>query len=160
LDAPITASEIESVIAKLQNNKAAGVDNITNEYIKFTLYIMLPIYTTIFNLVFDGGVIPESWSIGVINPIFKNKGNRKDPANYRSITLVSSLSYSYSTRKKDGVITIIGNTRFNIFIHVLNNNKTFPIYIIFNHFRPETCSPYFIKRGFEINKCTKQFLLF
>jgi hypothetical protein len=35
LDAPITASEIESVIAKLQNNKAAGVDNITNEYIKF-----------------------------------------------------------------------------------------------------------------------------
>jgi hypothetical protein len=26
LDAPITASEIESVIAKLQNNKAAGVE--------------------------------------------------------------------------------------------------------------------------------------
>jgi hypothetical protein len=37
---------------------------------------MLPIYTTIFNLAFDGGVIPESWSIGVINPIFKNMGNR------------------------------------------------------------------------------------
>jgi hypothetical protein len=29
LDAPITASEIESVIAKLQNNKAAGVDTIS-----------------------------------------------------------------------------------------------------------------------------------
>ena len=28
LDAPITASEIESVITILQNNKAAGVDNI------------------------------------------------------------------------------------------------------------------------------------
>jgi hypothetical protein len=26
---------------------------------------MLPIYTTICNLVFDDGVIPESWSIGV-----------------------------------------------------------------------------------------------
>ena len=37
----------------------------------------------------DGGVIPESWSIGVINPIFKNRGNRKDPANYRPITFVS-----------------------------------------------------------------------
>jgi hypothetical protein len=91
VDAPITASEIESVITKLQNNKEAGVDKITNEYIKFTLHIMLPIYTTIFNLVFDGGVIPESWSIGVINPIFKNKGNRKDPANYRSITINSEL---------------------------------------------------------------------
>jgi hypothetical protein len=43
----LSAREIESVIAKLQNNKAAGVDNITNEYIKFTLHIMLPIYTTI-----------------------------------------------------------------------------------------------------------------
>jgi hypothetical protein len=45
------SGKIESVIAKLQNNKAAGIDNITNEYIKFTLHIMLPIYTTICNLV-------------------------------------------------------------------------------------------------------------
>jgi len=111
LDAPITASEIESVITKLQNNKAAGVDNITNEYIKFTLHIMLPIYTKQFNLVFDSGVIPESWSIGVINPIFKNKGNRKDPANYRSITLVSCFGK---------VFTSILNNRLTLFSDEIN----------------------------------------
>ena len=78
---------------------------------------MLPIYTTIFNLVFDGGVIPESWSIGVINPIFKNKGNRKDPANYRSITLVSCFGK---------VFTSILNNRLTLFsdeIHLISPSQ-------------------------------------
>jgi uncharacterized membrane protein len=52
---------------------ASNISVLTSRLISLalgTLHIMLPIYTTIFNLVFDGGVIPESWSIGVINPRF------------------------------------------------------------------------------------------
>ena len=78
---------------------------------KCTLHIMLPIYTKHFNLVFGGGVIPESWSIGVINPIFKNKGNRKDPANYRPITLVSCFGK---------VFTSILNNRLTLFSDEIN----------------------------------------
>ena len=43
----------------LKNNKAAGNDSIINEYIKSTAHIMLPIYTNLFNLIFDTGIIPE-----------------------------------------------------------------------------------------------------
>ena len=72
---------------------------------------MLLIYTQIVNLVFDGGVIPESWSIGVINSIFKIKGNRKDPANYRSITLESCFGK---------VFTSILNNRLTLFSDEIN----------------------------------------
>ena len=52
---------------------------------------MLPIYTKLFNLVFNSGKIPESWTLGVIKPIYKNKGDPKLPENYRPITILSCL---------------------------------------------------------------------
>ena len=52
LDKPITKVEILENINKLKNNKAAGVDQICNEYIKNTKDIMIGIYEKLFNLVF------------------------------------------------------------------------------------------------------------
>jgi hypothetical protein len=47
---------------------------------------MIPIYSKLFNFIFDKGVVPVTWSVGVITHIFKNKGNSKDPKNYTSFT--------------------------------------------------------------------------
>ena len=52
---------------------------------------MLPLYTKIFNLVFDTGKIPDKWVEGYIVPIYKNKGDVMDPDNYRGITLLSCM---------------------------------------------------------------------
>ena len=62
-----------------------------NEHIKTTLYPLILTYIKLFNLVFDRGVIPESWLLGNILPIYKNKGDRQNPEYYRPITLLSCL---------------------------------------------------------------------
>ena len=89
LNAPISQAEIENAILIIRNDKSSGVDNVTNEYLKDTVYFMIPIYSKLFNFIFDKGVVPVSWSVGVITPIFKNKGSSKDPKNYRAIPLMS-----------------------------------------------------------------------
>ena len=91
LNSEITEKEIEDSIRLLKNNKAAGYDQIVNDYLKVSNPRLISIYCNIFNIVFNSGVIPESWSIGIILPIYKNKGDPKDPDNYRAITLVSCL---------------------------------------------------------------------
>ena len=106
INQPISESEIICAIKKLKNNKSPGIDCILNEHIKTTMNIFLPIYTKLFNTIFESGIVPESWSVGDILPIYKNKGNINSPENYRPITLLSCLGK---------VFTSIINTRLYTF---------------------------------------------
>ena len=67
-------SEITDAIKTLNNNESSGMDNIKNEQIKANCNLMIPIYTKLFNLIFE-----KSWSVGTIKPIYKNKGDPKLP---------------------------------------------------------------------------------
>ena len=73
LNSPITDSEIMKCIKLLKNNKACADDQIINEYIKSTSHIMLPLYTSFFNLILETGTLPESWLEGIIKPIYNKK---------------------------------------------------------------------------------------
>ena len=45
---------------------------------------MINVYVKLFNLIFEKGVFPDSWLVGIIKPIY-------NPENYRPITLLSCL---------------------------------------------------------------------
>ena len=111
LNGKITELEITEAIRKLKNNKAPGTDNILNEYLKHSSPLLISLYCKIFNLVLDCGIILESWSSGIIKPVYKNKGNPSDPDNVRAITLISCVGKLF---------TSILNSRLNFFANDLN----------------------------------------
>ena len=111
LNGKITELEITEAIRKLKNNKAPGTDNILNEYLKHSSPLLISLYCKVFNLVLDCGIIPESWSSGIIKPVYKNKGNPSDPDNFRAITLISCVGKLF---------TSILNSRLNFFANDLN----------------------------------------
>ena len=78
---------------------------ILNEYIKSTIDQCIDIYVKLFNLVFDSGFFPECWTVGIIKPLYKHKGDTTNPENYRPITLLSSMGK---------VFTVILNRRLCI----------------------------------------------
>ena len=49
----------------------------------------------VYNEIFNSGIYPESWSKGLIVPIYK-KGEISDPNNYRGITLISTFAKIFS----------------------------------------------------------------
>ena len=116
LDKEITNEEILTVVKNLKNNKACGLDNINNEYIKSTIDVLLPVYVNLFNSILDSGEIPNDWLLSKIIPIFKNNGSPNDPANYRGITLLSCLSKLF---------TSIINNRLCEVVHINENQAGF-----------------------------------
>ena len=89
LNSSITEAEILKCLKGLKSNKCSANDNITNEYLKNSSEQMMPIYISLFNLVLDTGIIPNSWLEGIIRPIFKRSGDPSEPENYRPITILS-----------------------------------------------------------------------
>ena len=117
LNDKITKQEIMKAIKKLKNGKSPGIDHVTNEYIKNSVHIFLPVYEDLFNTILDTGIFPSQWSIGIISPIYKGKGSNEDPSNFRPISLLSCLGK---------VFTSILNSRLTAFLDendVLNENQ-------------------------------------
>ena len=109
IDREISESEILAAIGRLKNGKASGIDHIQNEWIKSTKSKMLNVYKTYFNLIYRTATIPSSWTIGIIKPIYKGKGDKNDPDNYRPITILSCIGKLF---------TSILNNRINKLGHV------------------------------------------
>ena len=107
INQPITEAEIRNTIKKLKNGKAGGIDQILNEFIKNSPPDMVKLIQSFFNLILETGIVPDSWTIGLIVPIFKNKGDIHDPDNYRGITLLSCMGKLF---------TMIINTRLHRYL--------------------------------------------
>ena len=73
LNSKITSAEINKCIDKLKNDKAPAEDKLLNVHIKSTKESFLPMYEKLFNVVFDSGVIPNTWFEGTIRLIYKSK---------------------------------------------------------------------------------------
>ena len=63
----------------------------SNEYIINSSHVLTKLYVKLINDILDSSCIPESWLLGQIIPIFKNKGSIENPENYRRITILSCL---------------------------------------------------------------------
>ena len=97
LNSTITADEILKCTKTLNNSKSPGIDNIINEYIKNSQSKRLPFYVPSFNTILKSGMYPSQWSIGTIKPIYKKKGERVNPENYRQITLLSCIGKLFTS---------------------------------------------------------------
>ena len=92
-DIRTTPTSVAKYIKRLKLRKAAGLDGITNELLKILgPSICDPLSSFIFNLSFSSGVFPSVWKRSVVVPIYKNKGSKSDPTNYRPISLLSAIS--------------------------------------------------------------------
>ena len=85
---------IRRYIKRLKNNTAPGLDGITSEHLKYGLNSSLPVHLSVLlTLCFRFGIVPDSFSMGVLVPILKKPNlNPAKAKNYRPITVSPCLS--------------------------------------------------------------------
>jgi exonuclease III len=108
---PVTRDEILGYVTKLDNNKAPGLDGITNQMLK-----MLPgeagtRLVEIINAVFDLQHFPTPWKVAKVIVFPKPGKNLRDPTSYRPISLLVTMAK---------ICEKAGNTRYGW--HIEANN--------------------------------------
>ena len=93
INGQITADEISKSLKDLKIEKKCCHDNIINEYIKSSAYLLMSIYVKLFNCI----SVPGTWLSGNIIPIFKNKEKSSDPKYYRLISILSCLGKHFTS---------------------------------------------------------------
>lgn len=89
--APTDPFEIGQIISSLKSSSGPGWDNINNALLKQGKFIFSHTISFLCNLSFSCGLLPDSLKIANVCPIYK-AGDPQTPANYRPISLLSSVS--------------------------------------------------------------------
>ena len=85
-DIDISSSGILKLLIRIYPSKAAGPDAIKPVVLKELAHEIAPAVSAIFQLSLDTGTVPHVWKTAFVSPIYK-KGDKGNPANYRSISL-------------------------------------------------------------------------
>ncbi|XP_046411929.1 uncharacterized protein LOC124175576 [Neodiprion fabricii] len=91
LDQAFTLEELINSINKSKRGKAPGVDPISNDFLKEMPENWYLFTLAFFNKIYETESIPDDWAKVVMFMLFR-KGDNLDPANYRGMALINSLT--------------------------------------------------------------------
>jgi hypothetical protein len=98
-----TPIDVQKILARQNPNKAPGPDKIHPRLLReLNKELAVPL-TTLFSLSIKEGTVPSLWKQAQITPIFK-KGSKKDPGNYRPVSLTPIICKVMERLVKDKVL--------------------------------------------------------
>ena len=84
----VTTHGVYKLLDGIKIHKATAPDGIPGRLLKELASDLAPIFTTLYQALFDQGRVPSDWKMAFVSPIFKN-GNRNIAENYRPVSLTS-----------------------------------------------------------------------
>ena len=93
-DLCLTVESVDRIVQQLALGKAAGINNLTVEHIKYIHPIIIILLTKLFNLMLYFDYVPDAFGIGLTVPVPKGNQNQHvyNIDDYRGITLSPVIS--------------------------------------------------------------------
>ena len=87
-----SVNQVERLLKAVKTSTATGPDEIPGFLVKKLATAIAPALTDILNTSFDSKCFPALWKKANVCPVWKGKGCRTDPTNYRPISIISVLA--------------------------------------------------------------------
>lgn len=88
----IPADFVRKALGNLNVRKAAGGDGIPSRLLRLLAPELSMSVHNLFTASVRSGRLPSEWKEATVTPLYKERGSRQDPSNYRPISLLSTLS--------------------------------------------------------------------
>ena len=85
----VTEEEMLKILQNLKADKSPGTDEIHPRLLKECAQSLAKPLKMLFDLSMKTSRIPSEWKIAEVRPIYKKKGKKSDPSNYRPVSLTS-----------------------------------------------------------------------
>ncbi len=105
---PLSPTEIEDEIARLNPSKSVGSYSIPIPILKLIKHVIAEPLSCIFNYSLQHGIVPEQFKIASVTPVFKS-GSRLCMDNFRPISLLSIFNRILEKVIYNQLITFINN---------------------------------------------------
>ena len=110
-----TEEEMKTLLKNLKPNKSPGTDEIHPHLLRECATQLAKPFNDLFNLTVRQNKIPNEWKQAEIRPIYKKKGSKCDPSNYRPVSLTSVTCKVFEKIIKSSLCD-----------HLINNNLLSP----------------------------------
>ena len=102
----IEEKDIKQVIGRMKDNKTGGVDAFNSHFLKMVGDSMVGPLFHLFNSSMQSGEVPEDWRRANVTALHK-KGSKKDPGNYRPVSLTSHVGKLMELIIKEKIVSYL-----------------------------------------------------
>ena len=89
---PLETSTVRQMLSSMKTKTATGPDGLSATLLKNLAAAIAPNVTAIMNCSLEEGVFPTEWKKANVAAIWKAKGSKSDPTNYRPISVLPVLA--------------------------------------------------------------------
>ena len=108
---PIQVSLVLRLLLRLPLSKASGCSILSNRVLREVASVIDPSLAYLYNLSVSTDVFPTDWKTALVRPIFKNKGSKNEPSNYRPISLLPAVGKILDKIQSDALMRFLTDNK-------------------------------------------------
>jgi hypothetical protein len=112
MDSPFVVQEVAKHCVSAKSNTAPGLDNILPDFLRHSGPAFHSALCFLFNQSWIRGEFPSAWKSSKAVPLYKGKGSKEDPSNYRLVCVTSIVSRTFERVVFDRLFTHLSKRNF------------------------------------------------